>query len=388
MLTDDRWTAGDTFLHFRIGDLIGRGGMGEVYLARDLSLNRDVALKVVPAESESVPAGHDRMARLREEAHALAALNHPNIATIHGLVETNGVRALVLELVDGHTLAERLAEGPIPIDDAIRYARQIAAALEAAHEQGIVHRDLKPSNVKQRPDGTVKLLDFGLAKIMRPLAGNRAGPNGTFNDATGAVVGTAAYMSPEQARGREADRRSDIWAFGAVLFEMLSGKRTFTGGDVTETIAAVTAGEIAWCRLPSHTPPALRHLLARCLDRDPARRLRDIGEARIVLDDLIDGTAGTAAITTSAGPALPRLVLGAAVASVAVGIVVVALWPRPFSPPSPVTRFALALLADRQLLIDPQARDLSMGRGIEAARACRPVTLLIESTVTLHQDRV
>ena len=294
VLTNDRWAAGDAFLHFRIGELIGRGGMGEVYQARDLSLNRDVALKVLPVEAANTPGDDDRMARLREEAHTLAALNHPNIATIHGLVEADGVRALVLELVEGQTLAEQLAEGPMAIDDAIAYARQIAGALEAAHEQGIVHRDLKPSNVKQRPDGTVKLLDFGLAKIVRPVPRRRAANHSIEHltiDSPGAVVGTAAYMSPEQARGREGDRRSDIWAFGAVLFEMLSGERAFTGRDVPETIAVVTAGEIAWSRLPSHTPPPLRQLLARCLDRDPARRLRDIGEARIVLDDLIDGTA-------------------------------------------------------------------------------------------------
>ena len=169
-------------------------------------------------------------------------------------------------------------------------------------------------------------------------------------------------MSPEQARGREGDRRSDIWAFGAVLFEMLSGERAFTGGDVPETIAAVTGGEIAWRRVPSNTPPALSQLLTRCLDRDPTRRLRDIGEARIVLDDLIDGTAGTATITASAGPAASTLFLSAAVASVAVGIVAIALWPRPSPPPSPVTRFVLPLPADRQLLVDPQTRDLSITR--------------------------
>jgi serine/threonine-protein kinase len=268
----------------------------------------------------------------------------------------------VLELVDGQTLAERLAEGPMPIDDAIRYARQIAGALEAAHEQGIVHRDLKPSNVKRRPDGTVKLLDFGLAKIVRPVVGGATAPNIVTTDSRGAVVGTAAYMSPEQARGREEDRRSDIWAFGAVLFEMLSGERAFTGRDVPDTIAVVAAGEIVWRRLPSHTPSPLRHLLTRSLERDPARRLRDIGEARIVLDDLIDGTMTPEAANTSGGRPLLTPLLGATVAAVAIGILAAALWPRPSSLPSAVTRFALTPPADRQLLVDPQSRDLSITR--------------------------
>jgi serine/threonine-protein kinase len=199
VLARDRWATGDVFLHFQIGELIGRGGMGEVYQARDLSLNRDVALKVLPVEANS--AGDDeRMTRLRAEAHTLAALNHLNIATIHGLVEVDGVRALVLELVDGQTLAERLAEGPMPIGDAIRYARQIAGALEAAHEQGIVHRDLKPSNVKRRPDGTVKLLDFGLAKIVRPAVGTGAAPNMT----SGRLVRCCSRCSWETACLRAA----------------------------------------------------------------------------------------------------------------------------------------------------------------------------------------
>ena len=366
-LARDRWVTGDVFLHFQIGELIGRGGMGEVYQARDLSLNRDVALKVLPVEAAGTIRDDERMARLREEAHTLAALNHPNIATIHGLVESDGVRALVLELVDGQTLADRLRHGPMAIADAIAYARQIAGALEAAHDQGIVHRDLKPSNIKQRSDGTVKLLDFGLAKIVRPVAGSGTAANqpaaNSPNDVPGSVVGTAAYMSPEQGRGREGDRRSDIWAFGAVLFEMLSAERAFQGGTVPETLAAVTTGEIAWSRLPSQTPAPLRQLLARCLERDTGRRLRDIGEARIVLDDLIDGTA------TRPVPAAPtdrprstRMVTAAMAAVAGIGIIAIAVWPRPSSPPSAVTRFVLTPPDDRQLLIDPQSRDLSITR--------------------------
>jgi serine/threonine-protein kinase len=364
MLTVNRWAAGDAFQDFQIVELIGRGGMGEVYQARDLSLNRHVALKVLPVEAADTPADPDRTARLREEAHTLAALNHPNIATIHGLVECEGVRALVLEFVDGQTLAERLAEGPLPIDDAIAYVRQIAGALEAAHEQGIVHRDLKPSNIKRRSDGTVKLLDFGLAKIVRPASSgstsnltSKSGPS----DSPAAVAGTAAYMSPEQSHGREGDRRSDIWAFGAVLFEMLAGERVFEGRDVHETLAAVAAGEIAWSRLPSQTPPPLRQLLARCLDRDAARRLRDIGEARIALDDLIDGKA-TPRSTVSPGASRSALLLLAATVALAGGLIVIALWPRPSSPTAPVTRFVLTPPADRQLLVDPQSSDLSISR--------------------------
>jgi serine/threonine protein kinase/Tol biopolymer transport system component len=362
VLISDRWAVGDVFLHFRIEQLIGRGGMGEVYQARDLSLNRDVALKVLPVEAVGTPADDDRMARLREEAHTLAALNHPNIATIHGLVECDGVRALVLELVDGQTLAEQIAEGPFSFAEAIAYARQIAGALEAAHERGIIHRDLKPSNVKRRPDGTVKLLDFGLAKIIQPVSSSGARASDSSSrliDSPGAAIGTAAYMSPEQARGREGDRRSDIWAFGAVLFEVLSGERVFAGRDVHETLAAVTAGEIAWSRLPSQTPQQLRQLLARCLDRDAARRLRDIGEARIALDDLIDGTA-TLPTPAAPGPTRSALLLVAATAVLASGVIAVALWSRPASPAAPVTRFALTPPAERQLLVDPQSSDLAI----------------------------
>ena len=366
IVTNDRWAAGDEFVHFRIGQLIGRGGMGEVYLARDLSLNRDVALKVLPEDSENGAATDDRMARLRDEAHTLATLNHPNIATIHGLVEADGVRALVLEFVDGQTLEERLAGGPMPTDDAMRYARQIASALEAAHEQGVVHRDLKPSNIKQRSDGTVKLLDFGLAKIVRRAPVNSGAANqGSSSpraDLPGAVIGTAAYMSPEQARGREGDRRTDIWAFGAVLFEMLSGHRAFKGGSVAETLAAVTAGEIEWSRLGPHTPLPLLQLLARCLDRDAGRRLRDIGEARVLLDDLLDGKTTQLKRFASIAPRGSTILAAASGVVTIAGVVAIALWSRQSSPVSAVTRFALTPPLDRQLLVDPQSRDLSITR--------------------------
>src|ERR1700720_3993081 len=223
---------------------LGSGGMGEVYRARDTKLSRDVALKILPTAFALDP---DRLARFRREAQVLASLNHPHIAAIYGVEESNGVQALVLELVDGPTLADRIAHGPIPLDEVLPIARQIAEALEAAHEQGVIHRDLKPANIKVRPDGTVKVLDFGLAKLTEaPAAPNAVGLSQSPTITTpammtgiGVILGTAAYMSPEQAKGRVADKRTDVWALGCVLYEMLTGKRAFEGEDVSETLAAV-----------------------------------------------------------------------------------------------------------------------------------------------------
>src|SRR5262245_17027261 len=235
---------------YEISAAIGAGGMGEVYRARDTRLKRDVALKILP---ESFATDPERLARFQREAEVLASLNHPNIASIHGLEESNGVRALVMELVDGDTLADQIARGPIPVDEALPIAKQIAEGLEAAHEQGIIHRDLKPANIKVRADGTVKVLDFGLAKALEPasLAGANATASPTITSPAlmtgiGVLLGTASYMSPEQAKGREADKRSDIWAFGCVLFEMLTGKRTFEGENIAETLAFVMAREPDW----------------------------------------------------------------------------------------------------------------------------------------------
>jgi len=273
-----------------IEGVIGAGGMGEVYRARDTNLGRSVALKVLP---RSWAADPERIARFQREAQMLAALNHPNIATIHGVEQSTGsaVRALVMELVDGPTLADRIARGPIPLEEALPIARQMADALEAAHEQGIVHRDLKPANVKLRPDDTVKVLDFGLAK---PIESNATGdpsmsPTITTPAVTGVgvILGTAAYMSPEQAKGRAADRRSDIWAFGCVLYEMLTSVRAFQGEDVSDTLAAVLRGEPDWTRLPLSTPTATRRLLARCLTKNPRERLQHIGDARLELADSV-----------------------------------------------------------------------------------------------------
>ena len=278
---------------FEIVSSLGVGGMGEVYRARDRKLNREVAIKVLLPHLIEDP---DRIARFRREAQVLASLNHPNIAHIHGIEEADGITALVLELVEGEDLARRLARGPIALEEAIPIAVQITEALEAAHELGITHRDLKPANIKLRPDGTVKVLDFGLAKAVEPHDSSSAA---AMNSPTlsmhatqaGIVLGTAAYMSPEQARGKVVDRRADIWAFGVVLYEMLTGQRPFKGDDVTDTLASVLKDTPAFDALPSSTPPQVRWVIERCLQRDPKARLRDIGEARIQLAALARGDA-------------------------------------------------------------------------------------------------
>jgi len=274
---------------YEITAKIGAGGMGEVYRARDTKLDRDVALKILPEPFASDP---DRLARFEREAKILAALNHPRIAQIHGLEESGGCRALVLEFVDGPTLADRIAQGSIPIDEALTIARQITEALEAAHEQGIIHRDLKPANIKLRTDGTVKVLDFGLAKALEPtsvgtvdLSASPTITSPALMTGAGVILGTASYMSPEQARGQAIDKRTDIWGFGCVLFEMITGRMVFPGATISDAIAAVLERSPDWTALPLATPPAVRHALARCLEKDPKRRWRDIGDVRIQLDD-------------------------------------------------------------------------------------------------------
>ena len=277
---------------YEVVSAIGAGGMGEVYRARDGTLQRDVALKILP---ELFALDPDRLARFRREAQLLAALNHPNIAAIYGFEESTRVHALVLEFVEGPTLADRIAQGAIPLDEALPIARQIAAALEAAHEHGIIHRDLKPANIKVRPDGTVKVLDFGLAKLNEPNGPNGPNvPNGSLSPTitspamltgVGMLLGTAAYMSPEQAKGRVADKRSDIWAFGCVLYEMLTGTRPFDGEDVSDTLANVLKGNPDWSRLPAETPGAIRTLLQSCLTKDRRHRVADVSTALFVLDN-------------------------------------------------------------------------------------------------------
>jgi eukaryotic-like serine/threonine-protein kinase len=280
---------------YEIVALLGAGGMGEVFRAHDPRLGRDVALKILPDAFAGDP---ERLARFSREAQLLASLNHPNIGAIYGLEESAGLHALVLELVDGPTLADRISQGPIPIDEALANARQIVEALETAHEQGIIHRDLKPANIKVRPDGTVKVLDFGLAKLAEPaaagvdLAALTQSPTITSPAVTaaGMLLGTAAYMAPEQARSKPADKRSDIWAFGCVLFEMLTGTCAFDGEDVAETLANVLKGQPDWSRLPARTSPELRRLLGRLVEKDRRRRIHDIGDVRLDLDDVAAGS--------------------------------------------------------------------------------------------------
>jgi len=322
--------------------------MGEVYRARDSRLARDVAIKVLPPEVAGDP---DRLARFEREAQVLASLNHPNIAAIHGVEDSTGVPALVMELVEGPTLADRIAKGVISIDEALPIAKQIAEALEAAHEQGIIHRDLKPANVKVRLDGTVKVLDFGLAKVFE--AGPGAAPSATMSPTlsmhatqAGLILGTAAYMSPEQAAGRAVDKRSDLWAFGVILFEMLTGRQLFSGETVSHVLASVLKDEPDWTSLPADTPIALRTLLRRCLEKERKRRLHDIGDARLELEDQLSG-----ATVAPLGPAatnrrrlgLPAALGLAATVAAASGMVVWYAARQSDLAPRPLKRFAIDL---------------------------------------------
>jgi serine/threonine-protein kinase len=292
---------------YEILTLLGSGGMGEVYRARDTKLNRDVAVKVLP---ESLVTDPERLARFGREAQVLAALNHPNIAHIHGFEDSTGVPALIMELVEGPTLADRIARGPIPLDQALPIAKQIAEGLEAAHEQGIIHRDLKPANIKVRDDGTVKILDFGLAKALEPK--QPSGVNVTQSPTitspammtgVGMILGTAAYMSPEQTKGRPADKRSDVWAFGCVLFEMLTGTRAFGGDDITDTVVSIARDEPDWKALPSEVAADLRLVMKRCLTKDRAARIPDLSVVRFLI---ADGTVGTAALPSGSAVAAQR----------------------------------------------------------------------------------
>src|SRR5262245_3502638 len=319
--------------------------MGKVWRAHHTALKRDDALKVLP---DAFAADPDRLARFQREAQVLASLNHPNIAHVYGLEQADGVQALVMELVEGPTLADRIAEGLIPVDEALPIARQIAEALEGAHEQGIIHRDLKPANIKVRPDGTVKVLDFGLAKLAEsaPLTRNRSAlsmsptiTSPALVSGVGVLLGTAAYMSPEQAKGKPADKRSDIWAFGCVLYEMLAGKRAFDGEDVTETLAAVVKSEPPWDALPNTVSPALRLYLRRCLYKDTRQRIADIHDMRLALEGAFD-TPVAGSVVAAVGPRWRRaLPLGAAltIGGLIVTGVAWTLWPTPRS--EPVTRF-------------------------------------------------
>ena len=316
---------------YKIVALLGAGGMGEVYRARDTKLNREVALKVLP---EAFAKDAARMARFQREAQVLASLNHPNIAAIYGLEESDGVRALVMELVEGPTLAERITRGPIPLNEALPIGRELAEALEYAHDKGIVHRDLKPANVKATSDGKVKVLDFGLAKALEsPASSNSStsrrgrpegpgeGPNSptltVVTSQAGVILGTAAYMSPEQARGKPVDKRADIWAFGCVLYEALTARRAFPGDNLTDILAAVIEREPDWTSLPQNTPDTMHVLLRRCLQKDPKRRLHDVADARIEIEESVRqplkaAPPGSVAAITGRRWPLPARLLAAA----------------------------------------------------------------------------
>ncbi len=337
---------------------LGAGGMGEVYRARDSKLRREVAVKVLPASFSKDP---ERLARFEREAQLLASLNHPNIGAIYGLEESEGVRFLVLELVLGETLADCFAAGPLPVEEALSVSRQIAEALEAAHEKGIIHRDLKPANVKVTPEGKVKVLDFGLAKAfgVEPSASDLTHSPTVTHEGTreGVILGTAAYMSPEQARGKSLDKRTDIWSFGCVLYETLTGRQTFAGETVSDILAAILGREPDWLALPGTTPPKIRDLLRRCLQKDPARRLRDVGDARIEIEEALAGPEEiTPAATSAQRPARWQRALPWGVAGLMVVAAGVAIWSsRRATAPA-------ARPAARLLITLPATESLDLGR--------------------------
>jgi serine/threonine protein kinase/Tol biopolymer transport system component len=315
-------TIGSRIGPYEILSSLGAGGMGEVYRARDSKLQRDVAIKVLP---ELFAADPDRVKRFEREAQTLASLNHPHIAQVHGVHDAP--LAVVMELVEGEDLRQRLERGPVPVDEAIDFGRQIAEALEAAHELGIIHRDLKPANIKLRPDGIVKVLDFGLAKVVEPTASGVSDMNSPTLTARGTeigmILGTAAYMAPEQARGKAVDRRADIWAFGCVLYELLTGQQAFGGDSVTDIFAAVVHLEPDSSALPSSTPASVRTLLRRCLEKDSKRRLRDIGEARLLLEDPNAATAQLTALASVRSSRAPWMLAAAATLVAAIALA----WP-------------------------------------------------------------
>jgi len=349
---------------------IGAGGMGEVYRARDGRLGRDVALKIL---SDLFAGDAERLARFTREAQTLASLNHPNVAAIYGIEEANGVRALVMEFVDGEDLSARVARGPLPVDEALAIANQIADALSAAHSQGVVHRDLKPANVKVRTDGTVKVLDFGLAKAMETVTGSSAvmsqSPTITTPAMTGVgiILGTAAYMSPEQARGRAVDKRTDVWAFGCVLYEMLSGRRAFDAEDVSMTLASVMMKEPDWSALPDNVPAHIRDVVKRCLEKDRQRRIADIAVAQFLINEPGAGSAMAAAAPASMRVRLTRVFAAVAAMGAALGVGAGIMWwyTRPAAQ-TPV-RFAIVPPANQPLSIQGFQRDIAItpdGRAI------------------------
>jgi len=343
--------AGQILAHYRLIEKIGEGGMGVVWKALDPTLDREVAIKFLP---EGFARDPDRLARFEREAKLLASLNHPFIATVYGLHEHDGIRFIAMEFVPGETLADRLERGALPLDDGLELARQIADALEAAHEHGVIHRDLKPANIRVTADGIAKVLDFGLAKSMaEPAAADAtSAPTATSGGtAAGVILGTAPYMSPEQARGKPLDRRTDIWSFGCVLYEMLGGKRCFGGETISDTLAQILEREPDWKVVPAGTPTVIRGLLQRCLQKDPRRRLRDVGEARIAIEERLADPA-------PAAKTMPRRSRSGTVAwTVAVLMTIcaavlgwMALRPTP-SPPRTPTRLVVSLPQNQHLAI-------------------------------------
>jgi Tol biopolymer transport system component len=349
---------------------IGAGGMGEVYRAHDAKLNRDVAIKILPEAFATEP---ERLIRFRREAQVLASLNHQNIAHLYGFEDAGATHALVMEMVEGPTLADRIKQGLIALADALPIAHQIADALEAAHEQGIVHRDLKPANIKVRVDGTVKVLDFGLAKALDPYVGRpgvqaaAADPSSVrpaYDDAMnsptltaratqmGMILGTAAYMAPEQAKGKVVDKRADIWAFGVVLYEMLTGRRLFVADTIPETLAHVLTREVNLAALPAGTPPRVRRLIARCLVKDPRQRLRDIGDARLMIDERDEAQAVVAQGALASFPARLLIPTAIALGVIAVGALVMSLLTRS-EPERPAAHLSIALPSGEQVTTAP-----------------------------------
>ena len=342
---------GQTISHFKVIEKIGQGGMGVVYRAQDTNLSRDVAIKVLPEQFTQDP---QRLARFEREAKLLASLNHPNIAAIHSFEHSDDIHFLVLELVEGETLAERVAKGPLPVEEALEVCQQIAEGVEAAHEKGVIHRDLKPANVKVTPEGKVKILDFGLAKAFEgEVAATDISQSPTLTEEmtrAGVILGTAAYMSPEQAKGKPVDKRTDLFAFGCVLYELLTARRAFQGETVTETLAKVLEGEPDWNVLPGALPSTIRFLMSRCLQKDPGRRLQHIDGARILIEEALSGATAASAIGLGGAmrPALWKRTIPWSIAVVGVVVAFIALWnsTSPIPTPEPVVRFVAALPAD------------------------------------------
>ena len=351
-------TSGTSLGHYDVTSLLGEGGMGQVWQATDTQLNRQVALKILPDAFADDP---DRLARFTREAQILASLNHLNIAAIHGIEEAEGTRALVLELVEGPTLADRIAKGPIPLDEALPIAKQIAEALEAAHEAGVIHRDLKPANIKVREDGTVKVLDFGLAKALEPDSSTATTLTMAGTEA-GAILGTPAYMSPEQARGTPLDKRTDVWAFGCVLYELLVGRPAFGKHTRSDTLAAVLDRETDWQALARVAPNRIVELIRRCLRKDRARRLRDLGDAAIEIDDARGVTSGAEPFDGST-PRPPRqwLVTGlAVVATLTAGLALWSVMAPSLPEPRAVSRVSIPLPSVQELVQSERSYPLAL----------------------------